>query len=93
MIGSAGLSGCFGPEFGVCQALERGAQSGGIHEGEHAVEPPVRASNQISHGPIEVELTRGVAANPHLVFDGAAAHPVALSQGAILCDDEFGHDE
>ncbi len=79
--------------FGMGQALQRGTQARGVHEGEHAVQPLVRRADQEASGAVEVHHAGGVAVDTHLVLDGAAGHAVALARLAFGVRQELRHDE
>lgn len=80
-------------DFGVGQTLQRGTQTCGVHEGEHAVQAFVRRADQETGGAVEVHHAGGVAVDAHLVFQRTAAHCVARTEGAIGVRQEFWNDE
>ena len=79
--------------LGVGQALQRGTQASGVHEGEHAVQAFVGRADQVAGSAVEVHHAGGVAVDAHLVLEGAAAHAVALARTAFGVGQELRHDE
>ncbi|MNF72306.1 hypothetical protein D3C84_542780 [compost metagenome] len=80
-------------DFSVGQALQRGTQTSGVHEGEHAVQAFVRRADQETGGAVEVHHAGGVAVDAHLVFQGTARHSVTRANRAIGVRHELRHDE
>src|SRR3546814_17604194 len=68
-------------DFGVGQALQRGAQACGVHEGEHAVQALVRRANQETGGRVDVYPVSGVAVDAHLVFSLNSERRISLTDG------------
>ena len=88
-IGDAALE----TDFGMGQALQRGTQASGVHEGEHAVQALVRRADQEAGGGVEVHHAGGVAVDAHLVLDGTTGNRVALASVAFGVGQELRHDE
>ena len=80
-------------QLGGTQPLDRGADTGCVHEGEHAVQALVLGPDQPALGAIEVHHAGGVAVDTHFVLDGTAGHRVALTGGAVFVRQVLGHDE
>ena len=75
------------------QALDANAQALVVHHGEHGVEALVHFANQIADGAVEVHHAGGRSLDAHLVFDGAAAQRIFLTEGAVGIDHDLGYDE
>ena len=80
-------------DFSVGQALQRGAQTCGVHKGEHAVQAFVRRADQVAGGAVEVHHAGGVTVDAHFVLKRATGHGVALTDAAIGVGVELGHDK
>ncbi len=80
-------------QFTVRQALDCGADTRRVHEGEHGVQTAVGRADQVSGSTVEVQHTGRRGLDPHLLFDGGAVHAVALTQAAIVVHIELGHDK
>ena len=75
------------------QALHRGADARGVHEGEHRLQALVRLADQPGLGAVEVQHAGGRGVDAHLVFDARAGHAVALAQAAVVVGQNLRHDE
>src|SRR5690606_19741570 len=70
-----------------------GADTGGIHEGEHAVQPFVFCADQVTGGFIKVHDTGGGSLDAHFLFQAATGDVVALTDATVAVGQELGNDE
>ncbi|MCY1512456.1 hypothetical protein D9M68_469170 [compost metagenome] len=75
------------------QALDADAKALVVHHGEHSRQALVRGVDDVAGGAVEVHHAGGRSLDAHLVFDGAAGHRVPLAQGAVVVDQDLGHQE
>src|SRR5690606_7055712 len=64
-----------------------------VHHGKHAGQAFVYFTDQPAFGAVKVHHTGSGCLDTHFVFDGAAAHGVALTQGAVFVDQELGNQK
>ena len=77
-------------QLGVGDALTGGADTRGVHEGEHALQALVFLADHKAGGVVEVHHAGGGRLDAHLLFQGTADHAVAF---ADLAGQILGHDE
>src|SRR5690554_11179 len=75
------------------QTLDGGADTGSVHEGEHAVQAFVLRPDQPALGAVEVHHTGRVAVDTHLVLQGATGYRVTLAGRAIFVRQLLGNDK
>src|SRR3546814_18735193 len=66
-------------DLGMCQPLQRGTQTCGVHKGEHRVQALVRRTDQKAGGAVDVHDAGRVTVDAHLVFKRYAVYTVALA--------------
>mmetsp|Transcript_41528 Transcript_41528/g.103227 ORF Transcript_41528/g.103227 Transcript_41528/m.103227 type:complete len:346 (-) Transcript_41528:548-1585(-) len=92
------------PLFGVPQrilegqlrrghALYRRTEARRVDEGKHVVEPAIFRADEPALRLLELDLARGRAVAPHLVFDARDTHAVQLAAHAVVSHLALGHEE
>ena len=85
-IGQGALVG----QLGVGQTLDGGADTRGVHEGEHALQALVLRADQETGGFIKVHHAGGGGLDAHFLFQGTTVYAVVFTD---LARQVLGHDE
>lgn len=82
--------------FGHSYALKAHTEPSVVHHDEHIFKAAVFFANYVADGSVVVAKRHHAGragVNTEFVFEGNAAHIVALTQRTVFIDQELGHDE